>query len=267
MSYAIVMTIVFGALLAFVSESLGPRQRAEVLLEKQMFILKAALGEEALGDIDKKDIPALYTKTVAVDIINASGKMVEGDETKISILKEYKKYKELKSASATLVDLKVSSDADPTEIGDLTTLVDSLTRTLKLPIYSVKNADNLDIVEAYVIPVYGEGLWDFIWGYLAIEGDLETVKGIIFDHKGETPGLGARITDAEVQLRFKGKKIYNTSGELDAPHFQKGEGSDYSSNPHKVDGLSGATITANGVNKMLDSYLELYQPYINAQKK
>ena len=90
---------------------------------------------------------------------------------------------------------------------------------------------------------------------------------MVFDHKGETPGLGARITDAEVQGRFKGKKIVDTlSGEMSIPYFEKGEGNDYSNNPQQVDGLSGATITAKGVSSMLDSYLTLYKPFILAQK-
>lgn len=232
MTYAIAMTIIFGSLLAFVSESLGPKQRAAVLLEKQMFILKAALGEEGLEGIKKSEIPDLYTKTVKIDVINSKGEKLEAEEAQINISKEY----------------KLPSDER------------------KLPVYVVYNKDDNTKVESYVFPVYGNGLWDYIWGYIAVAGDLETINGAIFDHKGETPGLGARITDADIQTRFVGKKIFNTAGELDAPHFQKGEGNDYSSNPHKVDGLSGATITANGVNSMLDAYLELYKPYIKAQK-
>ena len=76
-----------------------------------------------------------------------------------------------------------------------------------LPVYVVGKKDNPSEVESFVLPTYGNGLWDNIWAYVAIDGDAETIEGIVFDHKGETPGLGARITDAEVQERFVGKKL------------------------------------------------------------
>ncbi len=223
------MTLIFGTLLAFVSESLKEKQKAEVLIEKQKFILKAAYGEEDMAKVAKSEITPLYNKTVKVEIVNNAGEDLEADEAKLVIGKEYKKSESERA----------------------------------LPVYVVGKMDNPNEVESYVIPVYGKGLWDFIWAYVALDADLTTFEGIVFDHVGETPGLGARITDAEVQERFIGKKLNFANNTVDAPDFQKGEGVDYSSDPSKVDGLSGATITAKGVNNMLDDYVELYLPYIN----
>jgi Na+-transporting NADH:ubiquinone oxidoreductase subunit C len=95
---------------------------------------------------------------------------------------------------------------------------------------------------------------------------MNTVGGITLAHAGETPGLGARITEPGVQGRFEGKQIFNESGELVAIQMQKGEGKDYSSNPHQVDGMSGATITGNGLNNMLKNYLGYYKAYIESKK-
>ena len=134
-----------------------------------------------------------------------------------------------------------------------------------LPLHKVYDKGDATKIKAFIFPVYGKGLWDFIWGYVAVESDLKTVGGLVLDHKGETPGLGARITEQEVQNRFIGKEIFNSAGELDAPHFQKGEGNTYDG-AHQVDGLSGATITAKGVNNMLDDYLAMYKSFIKAQK-
>jgi Na+-transporting NADH:ubiquinone oxidoreductase subunit C len=89
---------------------------------------------------------------------------------------------------------------------------------------------------------------------------------VTFSHKGETPGLGARITSPDVQQRFQGKQIFDESGNLQSVAMQKGEGKDYSSDTHKVDGLSGATITANGVNNMLKNYLQYYSSFLSSQK-
>ncbi len=74
----------------------------------------------------------------------------------------------------------------------------------------------------YILPVYGNGLWDDIWGYVALEDDLATLRGAVFDHAGETPGLGARITSVDVQERFKGKKIYDELGEAGSHNNGKG---------------------------------------------
>jgi Na+-transporting NADH:ubiquinone oxidoreductase subunit C len=180
-----------------------------------------------------EEVTRLYTETAVADVVKSSGDLVETEEASVNVFKEYKKPKDVRN----------------------------------LPVYTIYETKEKKNVVSYVFPVYGKGLWDFIWGYVAVKSDLETVSGVVFDHKGETPGLGARITDAEVQSRFKGKKIVDASGEMSVPYFEKGEGNDYSNNPQQVDGLSGATITAKGVSSMLESYLLLYKPFILSHKK
>jgi Na+-transporting NADH:ubiquinone oxidoreductase subunit C len=180
-----------------------------------------------------EEVTRLYTETVVADVVKSSGDIVETEEASVDVFKEYKKPKDVRN----------------------------------LPVYTIYGTKEKKNVVSYVFPVYGKGLWDFIWGYVAVKSDLETVSGVVFDHKGETPGLGARITDAEVQSRFKGKKIVDANGEMSIPYFEKGEGNDYSNMPQQVDGLSGATITAKGVSSMLESYLLLYKPFILSHKK
>ncbi len=225
------MTLVFGSVLALVALALKPKQDAEVLLEKQNFILKAALGEETVSSMSDLEITALYNETVKTVVVKSDGEKSEISEASVNVFKEYKKPKDIR----------------------------------ELPVYQVYDINDANKIIAYVFPVYGKGLWDFIWGYVAVESDLATIGGLVLDHKGETPGLGARITEQGVQNRFIGKKIFNEAGELDPPHFQKGEGNSYEG-AHQVDGLSGATITAVGVNNMLDDYLAMYKSFINAQK-
>ncbi|MEM9982752.1 MAG: NADH:ubiquinone reductase (Na(+)-transporting) subunit C, partial [Bacteroidota bacterium] len=139
------------------------------------------------------------------------------------------------------------------------------------PVYEVLDEQKKDIL-SYVLPVYGYGLWDNIWGYVAIQGDGNTVNGVVFDHEAETPGLGARITDAEIQKRYEGKHIYKGE-EILGIAMQKGEqgGGDksiafYKDDPHKVDGMSGATITGNGITKMLEEYLSAYKNFLDDKR-
>ena len=112
-----------------------------------------------------------------------------------------------------------------------------------------------------VIPVYGAGLWGPVWGYIALEPDMNTVKGIVMDHAGETPGLGAEITTARVQNMFKGKTIFEGS-QFVSVTMRKGG----ATNNHEVDAISGGTKTCDGVNAMLRTGVESYLPYINANK-
>ena len=89
------------------------------------------------------------------------------------------------------------------------------------------------------------------------------MKSVVYSDLKETPGLGARIADdAEFQSRFIGKKLMDDKGTVVSVSVQKGEGNDYSSNAHKVDGLSGASMTTTGVNKMLSSYFKYYEAFL-----
>lgn len=112
----------------------------------------------------------------------------------------------------------------------------------------------------YVFPVRGKGLWGPIWGYVALEDDFNTVFGATFDHKGETPGLGAEISTKDFQTQFKGKKIFNDVNEFVSILVMKPGKRDLDSE-NQVDGLSGATLTSVGLQKMLYDSLIGYEKY------
>lgn len=149
---------------------------------------------------------------------------------------------------------------------------------LLLPVYQFKSRIDSGKIEAYVLPMYGAGLWDDVWGYMALEGDFKTIRGVVFDHKAETPGLGARITNNKAntgkedafQERFK-KKIISKEikGETKYLTISKGEGNVFKEDvaPIMINGLSGASMTTKGVDDMLKNYIKLYQPYFAAAKK
>jgi Na+-transporting NADH:ubiquinone oxidoreductase subunit C len=114
----------------------------------------------------------------------------------------------------------------------------------------------------YVIPVRGKGLWGPIWGYIALQGDRNTVYGASFGHKGETPGLGAEIDTEAFQQQFAGKKIFDASGKFASVKVVKGGAAP--EDLHGVDAISGGTITSNGVTEMLQRTLSSYVPYFKA---
>ncbi len=219
--YSAAITVVCGGLLAFAAVSLKPLQDANIAMEQKKNILTSVITLKE-GD----DINTIYAKQVKAFVINFEGNVVEGmAPEKIVVAVEYKK----------------------------------APKDRLLPIYEFRN-DSGKVTNA-VMPVYGYGLWNNIWGFVAVKSDFNTVQGVKFQHAGETPGLGARIESEEVQERFKGKSIFE-NGSLVSIVMQKGEGNDYSSNAHKVDGMSGATLTGKGVNNMLKEYLACYEKYL-----
>lgn len=108
-----------------------------------------------------------------------------------------------------------------------------------------------------VIPLIGKGLWDDIWGYIALEKDMNTVSGIVMAHKGETPGLGAEIATPGHQALYKGKTLFE-KGDFVSITLRKGGAKDPA---HEVDAITGGTKTSDGVTMMLRDNLSEYLPF------
>ncbi|MDG1476523.1 MAG: FMN-binding protein, partial [Vicingaceae bacterium] len=106
----------------------------------------------------------------------------------------------------------------------------------------------------YVLSASGKGLWDDVWGYIGFKADGQTINGAVFDHKGETPGLGSIITEAWFEDQFIGKKIADNGSYTPVKVLKPGK----TLNNHQVDGISGATFTGVGVDEMLTRNLEVY---------
>ncbi len=232
-TFSVILTVILGLLLSGTSQVLGPMQKEAIALDQKKQILGAVISGEEIDAMTPEQVNSYYSTHIASTVVDASGKEVDGTTAEmVDVAKNYKKAVEQRL----------------------------------FPVYIFHEEGDPAKVNSYVFPIYGAGLWDAIWGYLALDTDMNTVGGITLAHAGETPGLGARITEPGVQARFEGKEIFNESGELVAIQMQKGEGKDYSTNPHQVDGMSGATITSNGVNNMLKNYLGYYQAYIESKK-
>ena len=223
--------------MSLTSVLLKPAQDKQVELDTKKKILGAVMDISTFKT--PEEVLMLYKNRVKSIVVNIKGELISKDVKGNPLIAE-----------------KVNAQKNH-----------KITRNERLyPVYMILNELDTNAVEAYVFPMFGLGLWDWISGYIALESDLNTVKGVAFDHKGETPGLGARITEKKVTNRYKNtKKIFNEAGELESITMIKGEGNPPKS-MHEVDGLSGATITAKGVNKMLREYLDCYQNFIKNKK-
>ena len=221
--YSIGLVVVVAAVLAFAAKFLQPMQEANVKKDTISQILKAA-------DIKFNDNNIL--------------------ETYKSNLQE-----------AILVDVegnKVGTlDKAKCEVYTNSQLKAEITATSKkLPVYVFENV--------IVVPCYGPGLWGPIWGYIGIDkNDYKTIKSVCFGHKGETPGLGAKIADEPAFAKSFTNKTIGTEG----LYFEVTKPGNRQTADHGVDAISGATITSQALGKALNQWFGFYQGYLNSPNK
>lgn len=227
--FSVVLTVVLGFLLSWTSVQLGPLQKIQEELDTKTKILAAVM------EITKEDpVLDIYKQRIQSLVVDIDGNVIENDDKGAPLVAEN-------------INIEKNYKRSPEE--------------RQYPVFKFMNEQDSSKVDYYILPLFGNGLWDVIWGFVALEGDLNTIKGVVYDHKGETPGLGARITEATVQERYQGQQVYDLNGDLVSVSMLKGENNGQL-DKHHVDGMSGATITANGVNKMLKDYLGYYQAYL-----
>lgn len=226
--YASIVVVIVAFLLAFVSKALEERSEANVRIDKKSQIL-AALN---LRNVSKDQVEDTYSQVVVADqIINAKGMVVKDGAAR---------------------------DADGFKVADKEISDENL------PLYVCQvNGET-----KYVIPVTGKGLWDAIWGYVALNADKNTVYGVYFSHKGETAGLGALITEYEkFQKQFEGKRLMNDDRtEVALSVVKKGKSINGLSLDSRCDAVTGATLTSNGVNDMLHDCLARYTTFLTTNQ-
>ncbi len=235
--FAIGMVLVVGALLAFLASSLKPNINENKRKEKQQNILYA------MGVNQNEGTSAIFVST---DVAGSEFEkyikrqlVIEGDQ----ITEDDKAY---------LIDVK--KEKSKAKDGGVR----------KLPLFVGEKEGKL----FYVAPIRGKGLWDAIWGYVAMDEDM-IVQGAYFDHKGETPGLGANIKQRFFMDDFVGEHLLDASGNFKGIRVAKGNNDpkNEEKTDYEVDAIAGATITGDGVSAMIQSDLKLYVPYFKMLKQ
>ena len=233
--FAIGMVVVVGALLAFVSESLKETITENKRIEKQQNILYAMGVNENEGNsaifVSKNKVGDEFTKYIKKQIVIQDGKEAQDDK-------------------AYLIDIK-KQQANVKE-----------GKSRKLPLF----VGEKDGKTFYIAPIRGKGLWDAIWAYVAMDKDM-VIQGAYFDHKGETPGLGANIKERFFMDDFIGENLMsNGTFKGIAVSKSNGDPKNIDKTDNEVDAIAGSTITGDGVSAMLRSELKLYVPYFKNLK-
>lgn len=241
----LILAFVCSALVAGAAVGLRPMQEANRQLDQKKNILYAAgLYEEG------KTISELFA-TIETRIIELiSGKYVPEDQLSPA------SYNQLKAALSELTGRPLSSEED----------IARLRRIEKYSlVYLVKNGKQ---IEQIILPVRGKGLWSTMHAYVALDGNLTTIRGISFYEHGETPGLGGEIENRKWQEGWRGKQLYSSAGEMSLSVVKGKANKTGNEALYQIDGLSGATLTAKGVNNLMKFWFgdHGYKPYFNRLK-
>lgn len=234
--YTTIVVTLVAAILAFVAMTLKPKQDANIkaetisqMLTAAQFFTKdecSAMGNDKVLEAYSQNIKEAYT-------VNLKGEKVRDLNTEVKSI-------ELQDGlKAQNKNIKDGSDA------------------ADLPVY-VFNKDGKSVT---VVPVYGAGLWGPIWGYIALDEDLQTIVGAYFDHDSETPGLGAKIKDdPSFRAEFIGKKV-NVASDPVFSVVKVGTSADENSS---VDAITGATMTSKGLGEAIAFWLKAYAPFLSS---
>lgn len=234
--YTTIVVTLVAAILAFVAMTLKPKQDANIKAETISQMLTAAqfytkdecsaMGNDKVLEAYSQNIKEAYT----VDL-------------------EGKKVRDL-CTDVRNIELQDGLKAQNKNIKDGSDAAD-------LPVY-VFNKDGKSVT---VVPVYGAGLWGPIWGYIALDEDLQTIVGAYFDHDSETPGLGAKIKDdPSFRAEFIGKKV-NVASDPVFSVVKVGTSADENSS---VDAITGATMTSKGLGEAIAFWLKAYAPFLSS---
>ena len=239
--FATAICIVCGILVSSFAVSLEERQDANVALDKQKRVLEAVGLLQPGEAIDEAKVAERFAPIEPVLIELTSGEEVDGDTATFDQQRRARDPATSTEASENLAKVKRVPD-----------------RAL---LYEVRgDGGELEMV---VLPIEGLGLWGTLYGFLALDADTTTVRGITYYQHKETPGLGGEVDNPRWKDEWPGRKAFDEDGEVRLEVI-KGFANSPEDDPHRVDGLSGATITSNGVTNMLDFWLgeNGFEPYL-----
>lgn len=229
--YTTIVVVFVAAVLAFVSQKLGPMQAANEKAETVSQILTAA----RFGEQD-------YWKE-------------QGNAAVLDFYKENIETSCLFNLSGEQVGVLDKDNAQVLSTSDLKAqnyLVKDASAQTAIPVYQFKNG-------VMVVPVYGAGLWGPVWGYIAVASDFKTVVGAYFDHASETPGLGGKIKDdPSFRAQFAGKEI----DYADTKPFSIVKGGAPEGKTNTIDAITGATMTSKGLDAAIVEWLNAYKETI-----
>jgi len=221
--FSIIMVVVVASLLSLAATLFQPAQEKNLEIEKKRNMLES-INIPAIRDNTEE----LYDKYITESfVLNYKGELVEGIDALLQLISGVNRKRRLKQ---------------------------------NLPVFRAFPDDGEKVL---ILPVEGKGLWGPLYGYVSLRSDMNTIYGVNFDHKGETPGLGAEINTTAFESMFIDKKLFENGQFVSVKLIKGGAKAD---DVHGVDAVSGGTITSRGLEKMLFDCLSKYTEYFNKIK-
>lgn len=238
--FALVVCVACSLLVSSAAVLLKSRQKQNALLDKQRNVLSVAGLLEPGEKLGAAQIQDLFKQRVEAQLVEMqTGQPVTAESAGI----DPATYDERKAADDPAMSVEVESNPS------------AINRVAKyMVVYEIYESDARDKIDQYVVPIHGLGLWGTLWGFLSLRSDGVTVSGLTYYTHKETPGLGGEVDNPLWKAKWPGRKVFDENGEP-AIKVIKGQAGTPEEDPHHVDGLSGATITSNGVTNMLQFWL------------
>lgn len=220
------LSLVCSIVVSAAAVGLRSQQQANAVLDKQSKIVEVA-GITAQGSV-----PELFAEYIEPRLLDfETGQYIDGDAAD---------YDQRRAAKDPDTSIRLTAEQDDAKIQR---------RANTGVVYLVRDGEGFSKV---ILPVHGNGLWSMMYAFVAIEGDGNTVAGITYYEQGETPGLGGEVENPSWRAQFEGKKLFDTNNQ---PALEVVKGGAPAGSEHGVDGLSGATLTGNGVQGTFDFWL------------
>jgi Na+-transporting NADH:ubiquinone oxidoreductase subunit C len=261
LGFAVLVCVVISAGLAATSTALKQTQDEAREFDRQKNVMVAA-GLIQEGDARPAgELKALYAERVTEQVLDTETGKVLTDKATADVAKMNKEAVEAAAAAKKAASSQSLTAEQETEQKAKTKKAATRYRAIAVA--------KTDAGSVYVLPISGKGLWSTLFGYLALEGDANTVRGITFYQHGETPGLGGEVDNPQWKANWRGKTVRDEQGKLVGVVVKKGkvDPSIPAEKHHYVDGLSGATITSNGVTRFVKADLETFESYLSQFRK
>lgn len=259
---AAVLCVVCSVFVAGAAVGLRPKQEANKILDRKANVLVAAASRDEPGDDDAftvnavrnmsdQQITELFDRSVERELIN----LETGAATTLEEAGLDEDYDPRTAINNPKLSIEIPAEED----------VAGIKRKAKYA-YVYKVLGEGGRIEQIVLPIYGKGLWSTVYGFLAVKADGKTVSGVTFYEHGETPGLGGEVENTAWQGRWVDKSIYNEGGEVELGVIKGAVNLESPEAKYEIDGLSGATITSQGVTHMIEYWLgpHGFQPYLQS---
>ena len=234
----VLLSLACSVVVSLAAVSLKPLQEQNIVLDVQKNILSISGLAENAGALSVDEISDLY-KNVQPRLVDLkTGKYVEASA------KDIADFDQREAAKEPATSRSLSGAEDIASINRLENVA---------KVYLIEKDGK---TESIMLPVHGYGLWSTMYGFLALDvNDLETVVGFGFYDQAETPGLGGEIDNPIWKARWPGKKVFDAKGDV-ALHVIKGAVDPANPNANtQIDGLAGATLTANGVSNLIKFWM------------